>query len=72
MVEPVSPSRINFGWLVRLRFATVAGQALTIVAVRFGMNLEIPLAPLFALTGLALVSNLVCIACARAGTPQDW
>ncbi len=54
MVEPVSPSRINFGWLVRLRFATVAGQALTIVAVRFGMNLEIPLAPLFALVGLAL------------------
>ena len=72
MVEPVSPARINFGWLVRLRFATVAGQTLTIVAVRFGMNLEIPLAPLFALVGLSLVSNLVCIASARAGTPQDW
>ena len=72
MVEPVSPSRINFGWLVRLRFATVAGQTLTIVAVRFGMNLEIPLAPLFALVGVSLVSNLACIACARAATPQDW
>ena len=72
MVEPVSPSRINFGWLVRLRFATVAGQALTIVGVRFGMNLEIPLAPLFALVGVALVSNLACIACARAWTPEDW
>ena len=73
MVEPVSsPSRINFGWLVRLRFATVAGQALTIVVVRFGMNLEIPLVPLFALVGLALVSNLACIACARARTPEDW
>ncbi len=72
MVEPVSPSRINFGWLVRLRFATVAGQALTIVAVRFGMKLEIPLAPLFALVGVALVSNLLCIACARAWTPADW
>ncbi|HSY39267.1 MAG TPA: ATP-binding protein [Polyangia bacterium] len=72
MVEPVSPSRINFGWLVRLRFATVAGQTLTIVAVRFGMNLEIPLAPLFALVGVALVSNLACIACARAWTPEDW
>ena len=62
MVEPVSPSRINFGWLVRLRFATVAGQTLTIVAVRFGMDLDIPLAPLFALVAVALVSNLVCIA----------
>jgi two-component system, sensor histidine kinase RegB len=72
MVEPVSPSRINFGWLVRLRFATVAGQTLTVVAVRFGMNLEIPLAPLFALVGVALISNLVCIACARVWTPEDW
>jgi two-component system sensor histidine kinase RegB len=72
MVEPVSPSRINFGWLVRLRFATVAGQALTIVGVRFGMNLEIPLAPLFALVGFALASNLACIACARVSAPADW
>ncbi|HEX3906159.1 MAG TPA: ATP-binding protein [Polyangia bacterium] len=72
MVEPVSPARINFGWLIRLRFATVAGQALTIAAVRLGMNLEIPLPPLSALVALALVSNLVCIACARAWTPQDW
>jgi two-component system sensor histidine kinase RegB len=72
MVEPVSPARINFGWLIRLRFATIAGQALTIAAVRFGMNLEIPLAPLSALVGLALVSNLACIAAARAGTPEDW
>ena len=29
MVEPVSPARINFGWLVRLRFATVAKHAVT-------------------------------------------
>src|SRR5450631_296768 len=72
MIEPISPSRINFGWLVRLRFATVAGQTLTIVAVRFGMSLEIPLAPLFALVGVALVSNLACIACARAWAPKDW
>ena len=72
MVEPISPSRINFGWLIWLRFATVAGQTLTILAVRFGMKLEISLGPLFALVGLALVSNLVCIGCARAGTPQDW
>ena len=61
MVEPVSPARINFGWLVRLRFATVAGQALTIAAVRWGMKVEIPMAPLLALVGLALASNLACI-----------
>src|SRR5579862_977227 len=72
MVEPVSPARINFGWLVRLRFATVAGQALTIVGVRFGMNLEIPLPPLVALVAVALASNLACLVWARARAPQDW
>src|SRR3954462_14726001 len=72
MVGPVSASRAHVGWLLRLRFATVAGQTLTVVAVRCGMNLEIPLAPLFALVGVALLSNLVCIACARAWTPEDW
>jgi two-component system sensor histidine kinase RegB len=71
-LEPISPARINFGWLVRLRFATVAGQALTIAAVRWGMDLDIPLWPLFGLVGLALGSNLFCIGYARAAAPQDW
>src|SRR5438067_823995 len=70
--EPVSPARINFGWLVRLRFATVAGQALTIAVVRWGMNVEIPMAPLFALVGLALVSNLVCIVVAHLRPAEEW
>ena len=43
MAEPVSPARINFSWLVRLRFATIAGQAVTIAAVRLGMGVAIPL-----------------------------
>jgi two-component system sensor histidine kinase RegB len=72
MVEPVSPARINFGWLVRLRFATIAGQAVTIAGVRWGMNLEIPLRPLSALVAVALVSNLACLLWARARTPQEW
>jgi two-component system, sensor histidine kinase RegB len=70
--EPVSPARINFGWLVRLRFATVAGQALTIAVVRWGMNVEIPMAPLFALVGLALASNLVCIVVAEMRPAREW
>jgi two-component system sensor histidine kinase RegB len=70
--EPVSPARINFGWLVRLRFATVAGQALTIAVVRWGMNVEIPMAPLFALVGLALASNLACIVVAHLRPAREW
>src|SRR6185312_7762874 len=72
MLEPVSPARINFGWLVRLRFATVAGRAMVIVGVRVGMNLEIALPPLIALVGLALASNLACLVWARLRAPQDW
>src|ERR1700690_825399 len=70
--EPTSPTRINFGWLIRLRFATVVGQALTIGAVRWGMDLDIPVAPLYGLVGLALASNLACIGYARTAIPQDW
>jgi two-component system, sensor histidine kinase RegB len=69
--EPTSPAGINFGWLIRLRFATVAGQALTIAVVRWGMDLEIPIGPLYGLVGLALASNLACIAHARVAVPQD-
>jgi two-component system sensor histidine kinase RegB len=69
--EPTSPARINFGWLIRLRFATVIGQALTIAAVRWGMDLAIPIEPLYGLVGLALISNFACIAYARTAAPQD-
>jgi two-component system, sensor histidine kinase RegB len=71
MAEPVSPARINFGWLIRLRFATIAGQALTIAAVRFGMGLPIPLAPLLAIVALETASNLAGLALARVRAPQD-
>jgi two-component system sensor histidine kinase RegB len=71
MAESVSPARINFGWLIRLRFATIAGQALTIAVVRFGMGLPIPLAPLLAIVGLGAASNLGGLALARVRTPRE-
>ncbi|HXJ19030.1 MAG TPA: ATP-binding protein [Polyangia bacterium] len=71
MAEPVSPARINFGWLIRLRFATIAGQAVTIAAVRFGMGLSIPLGPLSAIVALQAVSNVAGLALARVRAPQD-
>jgi two-component system sensor histidine kinase RegB len=70
--EPISPARINFGWLIRLRFATVAGQAFTIAFVRWGMDLDIPVGPLYALVAVALASNLAGIGYARVAVPQDW
>src|SRR6185436_3354557 len=63
---------INFGWLVRLRWATIAGQALTIIVVRWGMGLAIPLRPLIGLVALTAVLNLLCVALARTRTPREW
>jgi two-component system, sensor histidine kinase RegB len=71
MAEPVSPARINFSWLLRLRFATIAGQAVTIAVVRFGMGLPIPLAPLAAIVALEALSNVGGLLLARARPPQD-
>jgi two-component system sensor histidine kinase RegB len=67
-----TPAQINFGWLIRLRWATIAGQAVTITAVRFGMGLDIPIAPLFGLCALAAAVNLGCIAWSRAATAREW
>ena len=60
------PDRINFDWLIRLRWAAIAGQLVTIGAVHFAMQLDIPIAPLLALVGVEIGSNL---ACALAGAP---
>ena len=67
-----TPVEINFGWLIRLRWATIAGQALTIAAVRFGMGLDIPIGPLYALVALAVAVNFGCLACARVAEPREW
>jgi len=66
------PNRINFAWLVRLRWATIAGQLVTILGVRFGMQLPIPLAPLVGLVALELAVNVACVVAARLAEPEEW
>jgi len=66
-----TPAEINFAWLIRLRWAAIAGQAVTILAVRFGMDIDLPLAQLLLLVGAAIGSNVVAIAAARAVTPRE-
>ena len=78
MAEPVAVdaelrqrARINFGWLIRLRFATIAGQAITVGVVRFGMGLPIPVAALTAIIALEAASNLAGLAMGRLRAPRD-
>jgi two-component system sensor histidine kinase RegB len=68
----LTAAEINFGWLIRLRWATIAGQAVTVVVVRFVLGLEIPLGPLGTLVGLSVAVNLGCLAWARSAPPREW
>src|SRR5437762_1093757 len=45
-------------WLVRLRWATILGQALLILAVHFRVGIRLPLAQLGAIVGLEVVVNV--------------
>ncbi len=50
---------VNIQWLARLRWAEVAGQAVTVVAAQFMLGGTLPIAPLLAVIGVGLVSNLI-------------
>jgi two-component system sensor histidine kinase RegB len=57
--------RINLSWLIKLRWGAAAGQLATILFVRFGMKIALPLLPLLGLVALAALSNLGCLAWLR-------
>ena len=50
---------VNVHWLVRLRWAQIAGQAATVAAANFLLGVELPVALLTGLIAIALVSNIV-------------
>lgn len=50
--------RINFSWLLRLRWWSIAGQAGTILVVDRLLDIPLPVGPLFALVGFGVISNL--------------
>jgi two-component system, sensor histidine kinase RegB len=52
-------NRVNIQWLARLRWAEVAGQAATVLAAHFLLGGRLPIAPLLAVIGIGLLSNLV-------------
>src|SRR5262249_53435843 len=68
----VHPNRINFAWLVRLRWSTIVGQLVTVAGVRFGMQLPIPVAPLLLLLAFAVAVNVACMAAARLAEREEW
>lgn len=59
-MTPPIPERnwVNIQWLARLRWAEVAGQAVTVLAGQFLLGGSLPIASLLAVIGVGLVSNL--------------
>lgn len=51
--------RINFSWILKLRWAAVVGQLATVMAVALGLGIELPLLPLGAVVLLEALSNLI-------------
>src|SRR5688572_15219901 len=55
-------NRLNFSWLLTLRWAQVVGQTATIVGVAWFFGVDLPIVPLVAIVALGMVSNLVAAA----------
>src|SRR5689334_888740 len=49
---------VNIQWLARLRWAEIAGQALTVLAAQFSLGGRLPIASLLGVIAIGLVSNL--------------
>jgi two-component system sensor histidine kinase RegB len=58
---------LNFSWLIKLRWSSIAGQTATILGVWALLHIPIPLAPLFAIVGFQLATNVACAAWFRRG-----
>ncbi|MBA2543093.1 MAG: HAMP domain-containing histidine kinase [Deltaproteobacteria bacterium] len=62
MARPTAiPERnwVNIHWLARLRWAQTAGQAMTVLVGQFLLEGALPIASLFGVIGIGLVSNLL-------------
>ncbi len=61
----VAAGSANARQLIALRWLAVVGQTVTIVAVRFGMGIDIPLLPLLGIVAALVALNLASIAWER-------
>jgi two-component system, sensor histidine kinase RegB len=72
-IEQSRRDGIQFSWLVKLRWAAMAGQLVTIAVVHEAMGIQLRLAPLLVLMGLGLTSNVVALALVvRGKTIAPW
>jgi two-component system sensor histidine kinase RegB len=64
---------INLSWLVKLRWAAMIGQLVTIAVVHVGMGIELRIGPLLGLMAASLATNVVAFAwTARRRPVAPW
>jgi two-component system sensor histidine kinase RegB len=68
-LHPGNPFRVNFAWLVRLRFGAVVGQLVVILAVSLGLQTRLPLVALGCVMALELCVNAWAIMLLRRERP---
>lgn len=62
-----NPHTINFQWLIRLRWAAIAGQLVTIATVLWVMHAHMSLRPLLVIVGASAALNVACTVWTRRG-----
>ncbi|MEM6674452.1 MAG: ATP-binding protein [Planctomycetota bacterium] len=62
---PRPRSEINLQWLIHLRWVAIAGQLITILVVRFGLGVEIPLVAPFAVLVVEFATNAALLGVLR-------
>lgn len=63
----VERAKINLAWLHKMRWAAIASQLATIIVVRWGMDIELPISQMLSVIALAAVSNIGLGQWLRAG-----
>lgn len=52
---------LNFSWLLKLRWAAVLGQLLTVVVVQYGLGVEVRRTEILGIIALAALTNIVLV-----------
>jgi two-component system sensor histidine kinase RegB len=71
MVTPAAGSahRINFSWLIRLRWGALVGQVATILVVERILGIDVPLGPLGVVVAIEALINVAATLWLRSGRP---
>jgi two-component system sensor histidine kinase RegB len=71
IVTPAAGSahRINFSWLIRLRWGALVGQVATILVVERILGIDVPLGPLAVVVAIEALINVAATLWLRSGRP---